>query len=158
MHRLTVSILDVSNAFQNTNVPIHEIVYVSPPPYYLDCFEIYYPNVPFNRDCGPFCLQFMNGVQGGKTAGRKCNRLIDAVGTILRYKNITIYHAIYIKFLYGVTVYYLKVSNYYILNTNNNDTSFPELTRVFEEHFEMKFQEGYVPKFTNFPVSSWFQC
>ena len=40
MHRLTDSILDVSNAFQNTNVPIHERVCVIPPPYYLDLFEI----------------------------------------------------------------------------------------------------------------------
>ena len=36
MHILTARILDVSNAFQNKNVPIHEIVCVSPPPYYLD--------------------------------------------------------------------------------------------------------------------------
>ena len=36
MHRLTARILDVSNAIQNTNVPIHEIVCVSPPTYYLD--------------------------------------------------------------------------------------------------------------------------
>ena len=36
MHRLTASILDVSNVFQNTNVTIHEILCVSPPPYYLD--------------------------------------------------------------------------------------------------------------------------
>ena len=45
MHRLTVRILDDSNAFKNTNVPIHEIVCVIPPPYYLDWFERYYPNV-----------------------------------------------------------------------------------------------------------------
>ena len=36
MHRLTVRILDVSNEFQNTNVPINERVCVSPPPYYLN--------------------------------------------------------------------------------------------------------------------------
>ena len=46
MQRLTVSILDVSNAFQNTNVTIHKIVCVSPPPYYRDWFEISYPNFP----------------------------------------------------------------------------------------------------------------
>ena len=60
MHRLTTRILDVSNAFQNTNVTIHESVCVSPPPYYLDWFEIYYPNVPLNQDDGPFCHQCMN--------------------------------------------------------------------------------------------------
>ena len=36
MHRLTARILDVSNEFQNTNIPIHERVYGSTPPYYLD--------------------------------------------------------------------------------------------------------------------------
>ena len=64
MHRLTTRVLDVSNAFQNTYVPIHEIVCVSPPPYYLDWFEIYYPNVTINQYYGPFFLQCMNGIQG----------------------------------------------------------------------------------------------
>ena len=48
MHRLASRILYVSNAFQNTNVPIHERVCVVPPPYYLDWFEISYPNFPLN--------------------------------------------------------------------------------------------------------------
>ena len=48
MHRLTASILDVSNAFQNTNVPIYERFCASPPPYYLDWFERSHPNVPLN--------------------------------------------------------------------------------------------------------------
>ena len=48
MHRLTASILDVSNAFHNINVLINESVYVSPPPYYLDWFEKSYPNGPLN--------------------------------------------------------------------------------------------------------------
>ena len=94
MHRLTAGILYVSNAFQNTNFPIHEIVRVSPPPYYLDWFERTYPNVPLNRYDDPFCLQCMNVIQGTKPAGRQWNRLLDAVVTILRYKNITIDHAI----------------------------------------------------------------
>ena len=54
MHRITARILDISNAFQNTNVPIHERVFVSPTPYYLDWFERYYPNVSLNRDDGLF--------------------------------------------------------------------------------------------------------
>ena len=62
MNRLTDRILDVSNAFQNTNVPIHERVCVSPPPYYIDSFERSYPNVPINRYDGPFFLQCMNGM------------------------------------------------------------------------------------------------
>ena len=64
MHRLTSRILDFINSFQSTNVPSHGIVCVSPPPYYLDWFEISYLNVPINRDDGPFCLQCMNDIQG----------------------------------------------------------------------------------------------
>ena len=64
MHRLTARILDISDTFQNTNVPIHEIVCVSPQTYYLDWFEISHPNVPLNRDDGPFFLKCMNGIQG----------------------------------------------------------------------------------------------
>ena len=71
MHILTARILDVSNAFQNTNVPIHERVCVSPPSYYLDWFEIPYLNVLLNKDGGPFCLQCMNGIQGTNPSGRQ---------------------------------------------------------------------------------------
>ena len=54
MHRLTARILYVSNEFQNTKFLIHERVCVSTPPYSLEWFEISYPNVPLNRDDGPF--------------------------------------------------------------------------------------------------------
>ena len=66
MHILTARFLDVSNSFQNKNVPIHERICVSQPPYYIDWFEIYYPNVPLNRYYGPFFPQCMNLIQGEK--------------------------------------------------------------------------------------------
>ena len=141
MHRLTARILDVSNAFQNTNVPIHEWFCVSPPPYYLDWFERSYPTVPLNRHDGPFCLQCINGIQVTNPAGRQWNRLFDAVVTIIEYKKRTIDHAIYIKVFDDGTVSYLTVSTDDVLNTNNNENAFPELTRVFKEQFEMKLQE-----------------
>ena len=79
-----------------------------------------------------FCIQFMNGIQGTKPAGQKWNRLLDAVVTIIKYKRITIDHAIYIKLFSYVTVSYIKVSSGNFLNTTNNDTAFIELTRVFK--------------------------
>ena len=45
-----------------------------------------YPNVPLNQYEVPFCLQCMNGIQVVKPAGQKCNPLLDAVVTILKYK------------------------------------------------------------------------
>ena len=94
MHILTARILDISNTFQNTNVPINERVCVSPPPYYIDWFERSYPNVPLNRYDGPFFLQCMNGIQGTKPSGRQWNRLLDAVVTIIKYNKSTIDHDI----------------------------------------------------------------
>ena len=140
MHILTSMILDVSNAFQNKNVPIHEIVCVSPPPYYLDWFEISYSSVTLNQDEGTFCLQCIHGIQGTKPAGRQRNRLLDAVVTILKYKIITTYHAIYIKVFSGGTLYYLTVSTDDVLNNTNKETAITETRSIFEEAFEIKVQ------------------
>ena len=140
MHRVTASILDDSNAFQNKNVPIHERVCVSPPPYYLEWFKRSYPNVPLNCDDGLFCLQYMNGIQEKKPAGRQWNRLLDSVFKIIQYKKSAIYHAIYIKVFTGGTVSYLTVSIDDVMNITDNGIEFTELTRVFEEQFEMKVQ------------------
>ena len=63
IHRLTARILYVSNEFHNTNFPIHERVCVSPPPYDIDQFERYYPNVTLNRYYVPVSLQLINLIQ-----------------------------------------------------------------------------------------------
>ena len=83
MHRLTARILYVSNVFQNKHVSLHERVCVSPPPYYIYWFERSFPNVPPNLDDDNFCLQCMNKIQVTKPAGRKWNRLIDEVVTMI---------------------------------------------------------------------------
>ena len=72
--------------------------------------------------------------------------------TILRYNNSTLYHDIYIKVFTGVTVSYLTVYTDDVINNTTNDTAFPELTRVFKEHFDMKSQEGSVLKYLNFRI------
>ena len=47
---------------------------------------------------------------------------------------------------------YLTVSTDDFFNSTNNETAFPELTRVFEEHFELKFQEGSILNYLNFRI------
>ena len=44
---------------------------------------------------------------------------------------------------------YLKFYTDDVLNTTTNETEFPELTRFFEEAFEIKYQEGYLLKYLN---------
>ena len=62
----------------------------------------------------------MNGIQGTKPHRRQWNRILDAVVTIIRYKKITIDHAIYIKVFTNRTVSYLAFYTDDVLNTNNN--------------------------------------
>ena len=73
MHRLAARILDVINAFQNFENPIYERVCVGPPPYYLDWFGNFYPNIPLNRDEDNVFLWCMNGIQGGGWGGSDNN-------------------------------------------------------------------------------------
>ena len=77
---------------------------------------------------------------GKKSSGIQLNRLLDSVDIILKYKKFTIDHAIYIKVFYYGTVSYITFYTDDAINTTNNETEFPELTRVFEENFEMKSQ------------------
>ena len=82
----------------------------------------------------------------------QCNRLLDAVVTIIKYKKCTIDHDIYIKIFTGGTVSYLTVSTDDVLNTTSNQNAFTELTRDFKEHSEMKVQEVSVLKYLNFRI------
>ena len=74
----------------------------------------------------------MDVIRGTKPSGRKCNRLLDVVVTIMKYKKSTIDQAISIKFLSSVTVSYLVLSSGGVLNITNNETAFSEIRRVFE--------------------------
>ena len=94
---LTDRVLYVSNALHNINVSIQEIVYVSPPPYYLHLFERSYLNVNLNRYEGPFCLQCMSAIQGTKPSGRQQSQTLDTLVTIIKHHKSTIDHAIYIN-------------------------------------------------------------
>ena len=50
------------------------------------------------------------------------------------------------------TVSYLTVSTDYFLIATSNDTDSPQLTTVFEEHFDMKVLEGSILTNTNFRI------
>ena len=47
---------------------------------------------------------------------------------------------------------YLTVFTDDFLNTINNETAFFELTRVFEEHFDIEYQEVSVLRYLNFQI------
>ena len=64
----------------------------------------------------------MNEIQGKKPAIRQWNQLLDSVVTIMKYKKITFYHAIYIKFFSDGTMSYITVCAGDVLNTTNNET------------------------------------
>ena len=74
------------------------------------------------------------------------------MGKILKYKKIAIDHTIYIKVFSGIKLSYLTVSADDVINTTNNETSFHEIRRFIEEHFDIKVQEGYVFKYLNLRI------
>ena len=61
---------------------------------------------------------------------------------MMKHKKFTTDRAIYTKVFYYGTVSYLTVYTDDLLNTTNNKTSFPECRSVFEDAFDIKFQEG----------------
>ena len=64
-------------------------------------------------------LQFMNGAQEKKTAVQNFNCLLDAVLKVLKYRNIKIDHAIYIRVFSNETVsYFIVFTNDVIKNPN----------------------------------------
>ena len=72
--------------------------------------------------------------------------------TILKYKKGTIDHDIYIKVFSEGIVSYITVSTDDVLNTNNKEIAFNKLTRVFEEHFEIKVQEEFILRYKHFRI------
>ena len=97
---------------------------------------------------------------GGTPYTLQRNRILDAVVTILKYNKSTIDHNIFIKFLYDGTVSNITVSSDNVINTNDNETAFPELRSFFRTLRDESTKRIYpkVPKFPNFPVSPWCQC
>ena len=47
---------------------------------------------------------------------------------------------------------YLTVSNNDVINTTNNETTFPEVRILFKEAFEIKSQEGSVLKYQHLRI------
>ena len=92
----------------------------------------------------------MNGIQVTKPSEQQWNSLLDVVVTILKYKKGIIYHDIRIKVFSAVAVSYIKVYTGDVINNTKNEAAFPELTRLFEEHFEAKYQKGTGIKYRNF--------
>ena len=101
----------------------------------------------------------MNGIKVKKPPLQQCNRLLDAVVTILKYNEITINHAIYTKAFYDVNVSYPTVSIDDVINTTNNKTAFTELRKCFKEYFEVEVKNKSVIKYlkiSDFSVYHWF--
>ena len=70
----------------------------------------------------------------------------------MKNKKMKIDLDIYINALFNRIVPYLTVYSVDIINTANNETAFPKLIRVFEECFEMKFQEGFLLEYLNLQI------
>ena len=86
----------------------------------------------------------MNVIQETKPPGLQYNQLLDAVVTMMKYENSTTSHDIYINVFSNGIVSYVSFNINGVLNNTNNETSFPELRRVFKKILILKFKK-YMP-------------
>ena len=86
----------------------------------------------------------MNVIQETKPPGLQYNQLLDAVVTMMKYEKSTISHDIYINVFSNEIVSYVSFNINGVLNNTNNETSFPELRRVFKKILILKFKK-YMP-------------
>ena len=86
----------------------------------------------------------MNVIQETKPPGLQYNQLLDAVVTMMKYEKSTISHDIYINVFSNGIVSYVSFNINGVLNNTNNETSFPELRRVFKKILILKFKK-YMP-------------
>ena len=71
----------------------------------------------------------------------KWNLILDSVVTILKYKTIIIYHAIYIKVLYNGPMSYITVSNHDVINTTNNETELLNSEEFLKKFLRLKYKK-----------------
>jgi len=93
---LTLGVLDVTNAFQNTIKDPNSRMHVTIPPHYLQWFKHCFPNVKTQENKTGCCLQVCNGMQGDKAAGREWNVILNKALCVFGFIRIPTDHGCYV--------------------------------------------------------------
>jgi hypothetical protein len=153
--RLIVSILDISNAFQNSYIfDASERVYLSLPPLYLDWFQKQWPDFKLpSTNAKDLVLQCLKSIQGTRDAGLRWYRLLAGRLFELKFVRSSADHGVFVlSFNNGTETCYLALATDDILFISPTRDPFLWLKTELEKLFDLTVCEGSILKFLNLRI------
>jgi hypothetical protein len=150
---LLVSILDISNAFQNSIIfDPSERVYMSLPPLYLDWFLQQWPdfNLP-SANVKDLVLQCLKSIQGTRDAGQRWYKLLAGILLALKLIRCSCDHGVFTWNLPTENCS-LALATDDILFLSKTRSPFLRLKQELEKLFDLTICEGSTLKFLNLRI------
>jgi len=150
---LLISILDISNAFQNSIIfDASECVYLSLPPLYLDWFRQQWPDYDLpSLNVKDLVIQCLKSIQGTKDAGQRWYKLLAACLLALKMIRCSCDHGVFIWNLPTETCF-LAIETDDILFISKTRTPFLQLKSELEKLFDLTVCEGSILKFLHLQI------
>ncbi len=150
---LLISIMDISNAFQNSIIfDATERVYISLPPLYLDWFRQQWPDYTLpSLNVKDLVIQCLKSIQGTKDAGQRWYKLLSGFLLALGLIRCSCDHGIFIWRLPTETCY-LALETDDLLFISTTRSPFLRLKTELEKLFDLTVSEGAVLKFLNLRI------
>jgi hypothetical protein len=150
---LLISILDISNAFQNSIIfDASERVYLSLPPLYLDWFRMQWPDYHLpSLNIKDLVIQCLKCIQGTKDAGQRWYKLLMGCLLALKMVRCSCDHGIFVWNLPNETCY-IALETDDLLFISKTRTPFLRLKHALEKLFDLTVCEGSVLKFLNLRI------
>ena len=150
---LLISILDISNAFQNSIIfDASERVYLSLPPLYLDWFRQQWPDYDLpSLNVKDLVIQCLKSIQGTRDAGQCWYKLLFGCLLSLQMIRCSCDHGIFIWKLPTETCF-LVLETDDLLFLSKTRSPFLTLKAELERLFDLTVSEGSVLKFLNLRI------
>lgn len=151
---LIVSILDISNAFQNSIIfDTTEKVYMSLPPLYLEWFKHQWPDYSLpSLNLKELVLQCLKTIQGTHDAGRHWYILLSGCLLELKFVHSSTDHGIFTWSFNNMELCNLALATDDILFISKTRTPFLFLRQALEKLFDLTVTEGSILKFLNLRI------
>ena len=150
---LLISIMDISNAFQNSIIfDATERVYLSLPPLYLDWFRQQWPDYDLpSLNMKDLVIQCLKCIQGTRDAGQRWYKLLAGCLLALKMIRCSCDHGIFLWHLPNETCY-IALETDDLLFLSKTRQPFLRLKAELEKLFDLTVCEGSVLKFLNLRI------
>jgi hypothetical protein len=151
---LLVSVLDISNAFQNSIIfNPDECVYISLPPLYLDWFIQQWPDFNLaSTNAKDLVLQCLKSIQGTHDAGQRWYKLLAGILLALKLIRCSCEHGVFTWHLPKETCFFALATDD-ILFLSKTRSPFLCLKQELEKLFDLTICKGSTLKFLNLRIA-----